>query len=95
MLGLEYMIKEWLTKRTTFDQAEAENSVKDDRLDDKPVPFGFQNARWVEFRGKFREGDELWEFSSPPDTWQNLCGRAGVAIVRHGKIVDSFVTVMN
>jgi hypothetical protein len=89
------MIKEWLTKETTFKEAEFANSVRDGRLGAKPVPFGFQNAKWVEFRGKFREGDEIWEFTSPPDTWQHLCGRAGVSIVRNGEIVDSFVTVMN
>ena len=40
-------------------------------------------------------GDELWTFSSPPETWQHLMGRAGIALVRNGKPIAHIVTMMN
>jgi hypothetical protein len=42
-----------------------------------------------------KNGDEPWEFSSPPATWERLAGRRGLSTVRNGKIVDSIVTLMN
>ena len=89
------MHKEWLTKRLTVQEVEAERMVRDERLGPDPVPFGFQNDRWRELLAQMQPGDELWEFSSPPDTWAHLCGRAGIALVREGKIVASLVTLMN
>ena len=89
------MVKEWLTMKTSNEEAEQANLVEDERLGPQPVPFGFQNQRWLEFKGQIQEGDELWEFSSPPETWKNLRGRAGLSIVRNGEIVDSLVTLMS
>lgn len=40
-------------------------------------------------------GDRVFEFSSPAETWQDLCGRGGYIIVRNGKIADIAITVMN
>jgi hypothetical protein len=40
-------------------------------------------------------GDELWAFSSPPETWQHLCGRAGIALVRNGEVIEAMTTMMN
>jgi hypothetical protein len=44
---------------------------------------------------RMEPGDELWTWSSPRWTWENLCGRGGLAIVRDGKPVDYAMTVMN
>ena len=44
---------------------------------------------------RMQPGDELWSWSTPPWTWQNLCGRGGLAIVRDGKPIDHWMTVMN
>jgi hypothetical protein len=40
-------------------------------------------------------GDKLVQFSSPMDYWKNHAGRAGIALVRDGKVIDTFVTTMN
>lgn len=64
-------------------------------FDGKPVPFGFGNRQWREMVASMQEGDELWEFSNSNDAWQHLAGRAGIALVRNGEIVDCIVTVMN
>jgi hypothetical protein len=39
-----------------------------------------------ELEEKIKEGYEIWEFESPPDTWKNLCGCAGVCLVKSGII---------
>jgi len=41
------------------------------------------------------EGDEVWEFRSPPESWRGFYGRAGVALVRNGEVVDIVVGSMN
>lgn len=50
---------------------------------------------WAEFTACVQEGDELWLFNSPPQTWAIMAGRAGVAIVRSGELVKTFTTRMN
>jgi hypothetical protein len=75
------MQKEWLTQKTTRSEAEA--------------AFGFQNGEWLEFIAKMQDGDELWTFTSSDESWEHLCGCAGIALVRRGEIVDSIVTELN
>lgn len=89
------MEKEWLTRMITVEEAEAANSVQNERLGPNPVAFGFINDRWKEFLGRMAPGDELWEFMSSPESWACLAGRAGIALVREGEIVDSILTMMN
>jgi hypothetical protein len=89
------MVKEWLTRRITAQEAEQAHLVTSERLGPDPVPFGFQNAEWQALLAERQEGDEIWEFRSPPDTWKHLFGRAGVALVRDGRIGRCIVTMMN
>lgn len=89
------MESDYLKRRLTIEQAEAENLVTDDRLGLRPVPFGFCNKRWIALLAQMRPGDELWEFSSSQESWRYLCGRGGIALVRDGEIVASLVTTMN
>ena len=42
-----------------------------------------------------QEGDVGWRFSSPPDSWKYLAGRAGFALVRDGKIVHSVTRILS
>ena len=86
---------DWLQRKVTLEEAEAHNLVSDDRLGKNPVTFGFQNDEWKALVGRMAEGDELWEFISPEDTWRHLCGRAGIAVVRGGKVVDALITKLN
>lgn len=41
------------------------------------------------------KGDELWWYESPQETWDMLCGRAGWALVRDGKVVDEETMMIN
>ncbi|MBO6560479.1 MAG: hypothetical protein JJ959_08080 [Nisaea sp.] len=44
---------------------------------------------------RMRKEDELWIYESPPETWINLGGRRGVALVRDGKPIENIVLSMN
>ncbi len=69
----------------------AVQSVEDDNMV-YGVPFGKQSPQWEQFKAAMIEGDELCEFSSPPDASQDLVGRAGYALVRQGKVVRCIAT---
>lgn len=70
----------WLTKRVT----------RDELLADSGGP-----TLWKTLLDIYQDGDELWEFTSPAEYWENLAGRGGVALVRDGKIVETVVTIMS
>jgi hypothetical protein len=40
-------------------------------------------------------GDELWEFCTDRESWQQLMGSAGIELIRDGNVVASIVTEMN
>jgi len=37
----------------------------------------------------------LWTFMSPKESWENLAGRAGIAVVRDGIPVMVMTTMLN
>lgn len=49
----------------------------------------------AEVLARLREGDELWWYETPQETWDALCGRAGFALVRDGEIVSLTHTIIN
>lgn len=51
----------------------------------------FIEKRWAPFMSKFKQGDELWYFSTPGEYWTNLCGRNGFAIIRNGKKINELI----
>ena len=89
------MHKQWLKEKISVAEAEAAHACSFPGLGPSPVPFGYQNAQWREFVAKMQDADELWTFSSGNESWAHLCGRAGIALVRDGEIVDSIITLMN
>lgn len=89
------MIIEWLKQEVTVEEAEEKNMVQNEDLGPFPIPFGYMNDQWLEFKNKIQDGDQIWEFSSSTEEWMNLVGRAGLCIVREGRIVESIVTAMS
>jgi hypothetical protein len=91
------LILNWLTNPTTVEEAEAAHMVRADALGPDPVPFGYINADWKALLAEMQEGDELWEFKSPPETWDkdHMAGRKGIALIRNCKVVAAIVTLMN
>ncbi len=61
----------------------------------KPIPFGFLHCEWRQMVGLMQEGDELWEYRSSEHSWEHMAGRAGIALVRRGEVVDAITTSMN
>ena len=60
-----------------------------------PIRFGFMNREWAELVASVQDGDELWEYCSSEHSWEHLAGRAGIALVRRGEVVDTITTAMN
>ncbi len=87
-MNQEWISKEWLNTKTSIAELEEKEMYEG-------KPFGYQNAQWEEFKAKMIIGDELWEFSSSSESWDSLAGRAGVALVRNGEVIDSIVTIMS
>jgi hypothetical protein len=91
--------KAWLDKKTSVAEAEAAHpGVNDERVQRMPEiakPFGFLNSQWEALKAEMQPGDELWSFASPPQSWEDLAGRAGVALVRDGNPIKVVLTVMN
>jgi hypothetical protein len=85
----------WLHTKYTREELEAENMTHREDLWPAPIPFGFLNDKWQQLLALQQPGDELWTYSSSRDSWANLCGRAGVALVRNGVVVAQFMTSMN
>jgi hypothetical protein len=88
-------MQDWLKSKTTIQQAEAVNMVTNPQFGTAPSPFGFGNGEWRRLLAQMVDGDELWTFSSGEDSWEQLCGRAGIALVRRGEVVGSIITKMN
>lgn len=92
-------IDSWLTERVTTEQAEKAFTPTPDQLARNPKmlnkPFSADNHRWESLKSRMNAGDELWYFCSPPETWRHLAGRAGVALVRDGKVIETLIVLMN
>jgi hypothetical protein len=91
--------KAWLQQKVTVAEAEAahpgitgERAV---RFPEAAKPFGFQHRAWEDLKALMLAGDELWTFTSPSNSWRDLAGRAGIALVRSGVPVKVIVTTMN
>jgi hypothetical protein len=89
----EYEIQDMsLWKKTTVVEAEAHPT----RLRSGELkPFGYVNDQWEALKAKLRPGDELYRFNSSRESWGRLAGRAGIALVRQGKIIATVITKMN
>ena len=75
----------YLTERTTFKRAVAENMFED-------KPFGHANDDWLRLLAKRRKGDELWYFA-PPDP--NSIRLWGLALVRGGRVISTVITAVD
>jgi hypothetical protein len=65
------------------------------RKDVPMVPFGFANDRWVEFKAKISNGDELRRITAPDICWEQLRGWDGFVLLRDGQVVSAFMTLVN
>ena len=91
--------KAWLDKKVTIAEAEAEHpGINDERVQrfpDAAKPFGFKSGQWEAIKAAMQPGDELWTFASPAKSWEDLAGRAGIAVVRDGNPIMVLTTMLN
>ena len=82
-----------LRKKFTIAEIEERETILDplEAVPDKP--FGFLYPQWKNFLGQVQNGDEIWSFCCAwKGRWSPLCRRDGYAIVRHGRIDQTFLT---
>ena len=84
---------EILGRRLTLQEAQKELGVHIDMT--KDYPFGDMNTTAKIFFMRMKQGDEIREFRTPKRTWQMRAGRAGVALLRNGKIIDGILTTIS
>ena len=75
---------EWLTQRV----ANAPTSYHPNR---SPMAALRTRAAWQKLQRHAIEGDELWAFSNPSNSWKKQGKHTGYALVRDGRIVESTV----
>ncbi len=79
-------------------EAESLNQLKKlgDERDGIPlVPFGFQQKSWLSFKKLIKKDEKLYYISAPESDWDQLRGTAGYAIIRDGKVIYYFRTMVN
>ena len=73
---------EWLTQRV-------ENSPTASHRNLSPMASMRIRMAWQKLKAEAGEGDELWAFENPSNTWKKLGHHTGYALVRNGKIIKS------
>jgi hypothetical protein len=61
-------------------------------------PDDLLDEQWLEFRDQMKDGDELWTFRTPQDTWTEYdprCGMEGYALVRGNKVVAEILNAIS
>jgi len=81
----------WLCDEISIENAKTINVVK---IDGRNVPFGYNNSQWLYMLGVMAEGDRLYEFRSPAESWKCFAGIEGIALVRNGEIVADLVILL-
>lgn len=89
----------WLTERVFPPKSEEPIT---DRLGFLRIPDAneendsLDKVTWgARFGEVLQSGDEVWSYRSPPDSWRELHGRAGYAMVRNGEVVAYDIFIMN
>jgi len=77
---------EWLTQRVENAPIAAHRNL---------APMAALRIRmaWEKLKRDAGEGDEMWAFQNPSNTWKKLGKHSGYAIVRGGKVVQSVVVL--
>ena len=76
--------KEWLTQK-------AGNAPSAEHRNLPEMPALRIRMAWQKLKAQAQEGDEIWAFANPSNTWKKMGKQTGYALVRNGKIVESTV----
>lgn len=75
---------EWLTQRV-------ENAPTSYHRNLAPMAALRIRMAWQKLKREAEDGDEMWAFANPSNTWKKQGKYSGYAVVRGGKIVTSAV----
>ncbi len=50
---------------------------------------------WKKMKSALIEGDEIWEFCSPGESWARMMGTTGICVVQNDEVIMDIVTIMN
>lgn len=78
------VLPEWLTQRV-------ENAPTAQHRNLSEMASMRIRMAWEKLKSEAREGDELWAFENPSNTWKRLGRHTGYALVRNGTIRKSSV----
>ncbi len=78
------VVAEWLTQRV-------ENAPIASHRNLPAMPAMRIRMAWQKLKTEARDGDELWAFQNPSNTWKKLGKHNGYALVRNGKIIKSTI----
>ena len=85
------VVPAWLGEVLTVD--EAEHYLATFYGEDTPIGYHYNDLQ--QLLKKRQKGDVLQCFDSGPESWEMLCGCAGIALVRNGVPVDEIVLIIN
>lgn len=91
---------EWIRFKLAMENVDREPlPIVRDSIDREPFKWADVRlkgwSKWERLKGRMVQGDELWAFSSAPESQEVLCGRAGVAVLRGERPIGQVVLVMN
>jgi hypothetical protein len=76
--------KSWLVRKVEINE-----------LENGDYSLNIVDHEWTKLKSIMVVGDEIWEYDSPADYWDSMCGEAGLALVRNGHVVFVIVTEQN
>ncbi len=89
-------IQSWLTHQKTLPDVEAFLKTEDDAIVARTGCSGDLIGTFDEYiRRHLISGDEIWLYDTGPESWQNLAGENGIALVRNGRVISFMMLGMN
>ena len=94
---LEYDIpRDWLTNMI-IGQVSSEYDADRRSIDVATLQSQYLNfpSDWNRVFKDLKERDQIWEFDSPAEYWESMCGRSGIALVPESGRIVGIVEEMN
>ena len=92
-LGIAGDVRDWLTRRLTPSELDDERAQSAGRME---AVFWTNHVRtFARQLEALQDGDEVWAFQSPPDTWMTLRGRAGLCVLRGGEVLAIYIHMLS
>jgi hypothetical protein len=80
-------VRQWLKDRLSVSDAEVQLVEMDRDWGSEGVESGWLSYFNEHIKSQMLPGDELWLYDSGDESWENLSGEDGLALVRNGQVV--------